>query len=277
MEKDFDIIVNENGEKVLVKCNLEEGTVVIPDDVVHIGKKAFENKERIEEVILPQNLKTIGNQAFARCKNVRMVLPQGLTTIGIQAFFLCYRFNSPLPQGLTSIGDGAFYCCDLKEAVLPQGLEEVKFFSGCRNLSSVNIPDSVKIIGVCAFNNCSSLKSIIIPNSVIYIKDGAFSGCENLKSIFIPKSVQIIGDEAFKECKSLSIYCEGEPQNGWINRLVRDNYDEAELYAFNFHRSAGSFDYPTERKETWESYNPDNRPVFTNVSFERFLKLSESD
>ena len=76
-------------------------------------------------------------------------------------------------------------------------------FGGCKSLASVNIPNSVKIIGGGAFGGCSSLTSINIPNSVTIIASGAFSGCSSLTSVNIPNSVTIIDNLAFSGCTAL--------------------------------------------------------------------------
>ena len=74
----------------------------------------------------------------------------------------------------------------------------------CRNIQSVNIPNSVTSIGESAFQGCSNLTSITIPNSVTSIGEYAFTGCESLSSITIPNSVTSIGEYAFASCESLS-------------------------------------------------------------------------
>ena len=48
-------------------------------------------------------------------------------------------------------------------------------FKGCRNLSSIQIPEGVTTIGESAFSCCTNLSSISIPNSVINIDSWAFS------------------------------------------------------------------------------------------------------
>lgn len=83
------------------------------------------------------------------------------------------------------------------------GIESLAF-SGCNNLSSVSIPNSVTTIGYQAFYGCNSLASVSIPNSVTSIGYHAFSGCSSLASASIPSSVTRIGYHAFQNCSSLT-------------------------------------------------------------------------
>ena len=76
-------------------------------------------------------------------------------------------------------------------------------FSGCSNLDTVIIPNSVTTIGRYAFNGCSGLKAVDIPNSVTVIWQYAFISCKELKEVTIPSSVKTIGDGAFYECSKL--------------------------------------------------------------------------
>lgn len=89
------------------------------------------------------------------------------------------------------------------ELVVPETIESYPVkrinrcaFSGCFDLTSIIIPDSVTIIDNSAFRGCSSLTSITIPDSVTIIGDRAFSGCP-LTSIKISDNVTSIGYQAF--------------------------------------------------------------------------------
>jgi hypothetical protein len=70
-------------------------------------------------------------------------------------------------------------------------------------LTSVTIPNSVKIIDYDAFLN-NNLITVIIPNSVTDIKDGAFAD-NQLTTITIPNSVKNIGENAFANNKLTSV------------------------------------------------------------------------
>ncbi|MBQ4119108.1 MAG: leucine-rich repeat protein [Clostridia bacterium] len=76
-------------------------------------------------------------------------------------------------------------------------------FSGCKNFTSVTIPDCVRIIDGCAFKGCTNLREVTIPNSVTDIGSYAFEDCSYLLSISIPKSVKNMGSGVFSGCSRL--------------------------------------------------------------------------
>ena len=77
-------------------------------------------------------------------------------------------------------------------------------FGACFDLTSVEIPETVTIIGQGAFSNCHNLASITIPSGVSIIEASAFSACYRLTSITIPSGVSIISAGAFHYCTSLT-------------------------------------------------------------------------
>ena len=102
-----------------------------------------------------------------------------------------YNYSSDRTELIvTYLSDGSYYNNNAYQGnvVIP---EEVTYmnrtrkvtsigfgaFSGCRGLTSINIPNSVTSIGNSAFENCNSLTSITIPNSVTSIGVWAFNNC----------------------------------------------------------------------------------------------------
>ena len=97
-------------------------------------------------------------------------------------------------------------CNNLSSVSIPNSVTTIGYqaFYGCSSLASASIPSSVTRIGYHAFQNCSSLTSVTIPGSLTTIERGVFYGCSNLSFVSIPSSVTSIGSEAFQGCSSLT-------------------------------------------------------------------------
>ena len=77
-------------------------------------------------------------------------------------------------------------------------------FCDLENTKTINIPDSVKVIGAEAFAWSNNLQTINIPTSVTTIDAAAFAGNNKLQSITIPDSVTELGAGAFILCENLT-------------------------------------------------------------------------
>jgi len=174
----------------------------------------------ISEYSIPENVTRIEYGSFTNCSNLTYVhLPQNLTSIGNDAFFGCSLHDVTIPENVTSIGDAAFSAnqylssfygnfasqdgrClivnDTLKAFTPyeSGLQEWR--------TEFTIPDGIATIGAHVFQYCSNLTTIEIPSSVTSIRDDAFGGCFNLTNVTIPNGVTSIGDRAFDWCEKIT-------------------------------------------------------------------------
>ena len=76
-------------------------------------------------------------------------------------------------------------------------------FSGCQNLMTVRLPESLDYIGSGVFENCLGLTNMVIPDAVYYIGGQTFSGCANLASVTLPDSLTSLPNQLFENCASL--------------------------------------------------------------------------
>ena len=109
--------------------------------------------------------------------------------------------------GGQDIGWCAFEGCKkLTSITIPSSVRSIGYaaFKDCTELTSITIPGSVKKIDTDAFKDCTRLSSVIICEGVENIGWGAFEGCTGLTSITIPGSVRSIGYWAFRNCVNLT-------------------------------------------------------------------------
>ena len=147
--------------------------------LVALDRGALWWKDELTEIVIPNTVASIGEEAFYGCKNLQSVtLPTTLKSIGQNAFRKCQSLkNITLPSTLELLADGAFReCSSLTSVTIPASITELGWgvFNDCTNLSSVTLPSTLTTIGVLSFGYCENLKSIVIPASVTKIKDNAF-------------------------------------------------------------------------------------------------------
>lgn len=133
----------------------------------------------------------------------RIILPQNVKTIGDRAFYNSFIDSISLPTTVQSIGTYAFSYSSIQEIAIPEGITTIpdRAFQGCYSLRNVTLPESVTSIGSSAFSSNHSLGKINLPDSLTEICSYAFSGCENaFDSIIIPDNVINIGNNAFQNC-----------------------------------------------------------------------------
>ena len=145
----------------------------------------LKNCAGITEVVIPNTIRTIGNEAFQNCTGLKsIVIPDSVTSIENRAFEGCSGLTSvTFSKNLTSIGDSAF--------------------SNCTGLKSIKIPDGVTTLGEYAFRGCSGIKDLTLSNNLSKISRYAFAGCSGLVNVKLPESVTTIKYHAFEECDRL--------------------------------------------------------------------------
>lgn len=205
-------------------------TFHIPASVEQIGSRVFAGTQ-IKTLPEMPGLKRIGDEAFYQCKNLKKVtIPETVEYIGGGAFYGCSNIwsltynainaecerlmESNIPLEKIVIGDkvrrlprGIFSGREFTEVALPACLERIddSAFYGCKNLTTINISDSIRYIGDNAFYGCSSLKNIHWPLRLTTIGSRAFRQTA-LETISLPEGVTSVGDGAFSDCPAKTVY-----------------------------------------------------------------------
>ena len=110
---------------------------------------------------------------------------------------------------VTAIGDYAFWeKSKMTSVTIPESVKIIgeAAFNKCTSLKTVNFSKNITTIGVGAFNECTSLVSVVLPENLVNLKDAAFWYCTNLKKVLIGEKATKFGSNVFSGCKNVTLY-----------------------------------------------------------------------
>ncbi len=147
----------------------------------------------------------IGKGALTENPYVRTVnLPQSVAMIDDEAFMWGQVESISMP-GIKRIGSCAFMSCPLRSIDLT-GVNFVLYntFSNCDKLTSIVIPEGVRMIREGAFMGCTALESVSFPSTLTVLEGSSFAECTSLTSAELPDSLLVVGFDSFRDCSRLS-------------------------------------------------------------------------
>lgn len=146
--------------------------VVIPQMATEVPRSMFYACSSLSYVQMPQTIESIGEYAFADCKELDKITSLAymrIKEIKTSAFENCIRLQQvDFPKELEYLGDAAFAgCTGLKRVTFTEDcrLKTISdhCFKGCSQLERIELPDTVETVGISAFADCDSLRYISIP------------------------------------------------------------------------------------------------------------------
>lgn len=175
--------------------------------VAFYGGATFMYCNQLRKADISGTTELILGETFYGCSKLEdVVLPDGLETLGASSFSLCSSLRKiEIPSTVTLIGAKAFIkCAVLEEIRLPEAVEYIydSAFEDCTSLTKVDLGGVVSI-DVCSFQGCSNLSDIDLSGVKVF-KFGAFSACTSLEEVHLD-SAERIGDRAFNDCLSLRV------------------------------------------------------------------------
>ncbi len=160
----------------LVNYNGSKKDVVVPDNVVTIGEKAFAGNKEIVSVKMSENVTDVSAYAFMDCENLKKIT---------------------LSSNISFIGKGAFLRSGIDEISLPRNISKIEALTFANtDIKNIEILGNIKEISMGAFMDCKKLENVNISNGLQRIAEVSFANCEMLNSITIPDSVEFIGELA---------------------------------------------------------------------------------
>ncbi len=223
------------------QCYSLEHISKFPESLTKLDDGAFDRCGVLcDSIIIPPQVTTIGELAFANCQIPSVVISEGVTTIKRGAFSGCPIGELHIPSSLVSIspednafGEGAFNGCNkLRSITVDEANPVYDSRNNCNALietatnkllkgsTSTIIPDGITVIGQNAFN-LDELESITLPSSVERLERGAFCGCNSLSTITLPSSVSYIGESALACSGLTSIICKADIPPTAFNEVVQ--------------------------------------------------------
>lgn len=164
-----------------------------------LGTNVLRDIKTLVEVILPDDVATIGNNAFSGTKITKITIPAAVTSFGKDVFLDCDQLQEVIFE---TTGSGISAANKWTSGTSATSPTNAVTFQGCTSLKKVVLPKGVLHLGVNLFKGLTSLEEVELQEGLLTISEGAFYG-SGIKSIKIPASVTTIKKDAFRDCTNL--------------------------------------------------------------------------
>lgn len=190
--------------------------LIVPSSVVEIRAGAFQKMRSLEKITLP----FVGRTAVA--DSFMGETGEGDKSVDSERLFAYVFGTEEYTHGskITTSYNGT----ETTDYYIPYSLYEVTIapkdagykipayaFNGVNQITTINLTENVKEIGINAFENAKSLYQINLPASIDTIRESAFNGAINLTKLEIAERTDKIKayENAFKGCEKLNESVQG--------------------------------------------------------------------
>lgn len=197
------------GEEVFAECPSLAKDMTILNNATSIPERFAANNLSLKSFVVPATIEKIGRQAFYGCKELSVVdfsQATNLKEIEMTAFADTGIKEIVLPASLTKIGREVFADCrNLTSVTFTDSnikLLPTEAFEGCINLTTVQLPSSLRAIGSYAFKG-TKIVSLELPRKLFKLDDSAFCNMGYLTNLKLPSRISVIPNSCFENCKNL--------------------------------------------------------------------------
>ena len=188
-----------NAQHLYIGDSNQETTEIILPATATIKPRIFAGASSITRVTIPNEVESIGDNAFLNCNKINTVSFSSLDQLKEMEYGS--GIANPLYYGATPIISNVA----IGTLTFDQDIKD-NAFTNAKWLTEITIGSGVTKIGKNAFKSCTNLTTIIFSgNDLTTIEDDAFNACSALRSITLPPSLTAIGTRAFRDTKLTSI------------------------------------------------------------------------
>ncbi|ELP85876.1 hypothetical protein EIN_163070 [Entamoeba invadens IP1] len=115
------------------------------------------------------------------------------------------NYGNVIPSGVTFLGENCFEEVDLSTLEIPNTVKTIgeKCFCNMKNLIIVTLSTKLLSIGKSAFEGCEKLRTIKIPDTITSLHNFTFNCCCSLAEIKLSQNLEVLGELSFGNCTSL--------------------------------------------------------------------------
>lgn len=212
--------------------------VVIGEGITGLKSEAFMGMQGIEEVSIPNSLKSLPQKAFKDCIVLRSIDLNQVATINSQAFQGCGSLSSVTANSLKTMYSSVFVNCNLTEFTFSANFSEYDggVFAGNPRLTTYRCVEGAQYFsaqdGMLYSKDGKTLVGVpparsgamIIPSSVTTVGAHAFYENEGITSVTVPATVTELGFGAFygmKKLQKVTLNCACEIPQECFGRCVK--------------------------------------------------------
>ena len=191
--------------------NSEITRLTLPENLEHLGAWAFSSCPALSDtLVLPKNLKEIGNDAFCGTNISCLVIKSEKlepidSTLENNFFFNCANLQTIVcEQSVKNLTFSLLRAShDIKEVLFPESLNEIPeaFFAHAKISGKILFPKDLKTVGWSAFFD-AKIDSVILPKSVKEIRSYAFN-YSTVRKIDIGSEIEVLGEKSLADLLDL--------------------------------------------------------------------------